>query len=58
VEPGGIARPMPSYDVRELAAIFAGGAVGALARAGIASAAHWPWATFVVNIAGAFCSAI
>jgi fluoride exporter len=59
VEPRGIARPMPSYDVRELAAIFAGGAAGALARAGIAewlphSAAQWPWATFGVNIAGAF----
>jgi fluoride exporter len=39
-------------------AILAGGAVGALARAGVSQAlpAHpgaWPWATFSVNIAGA-----
>ncbi|MBV9195867.1 MAG: fluoride efflux transporter CrcB [Solirubrobacterales bacterium] len=39
-------------------AILAGGAVGALARAGVARAVptapgHWPWATFSVNIAGA-----
>jgi fluoride exporter len=50
---------MPSYDVRELAAIFVGGAVGALARAGLAQwipphAGHWPWVTFGVNVAGAF----
>jgi CrcB protein len=47
------------HDRRELAAIFAGGVVGALARAGLGQAlpqhaGHWPWATFVVNIAGAF----
>ncbi len=46
-------------DLRRPAAIFAGGAVGALARAGLADAfpAHggaWPWATFVVNVAGCF----
>ena len=40
------------------AAILAGGAVGAVARAGVSRAlpAHpgaWPWATFIVNIAGA-----
>ncbi|MBX5474707.1 MAG: fluoride efflux transporter CrcB [Thermoleophilia bacterium] len=39
------------------AAIFAGGMVGALARAGLAEAlpwdAHgWPWATFLVNVTG------
>jgi fluoride exporter len=50
---------MPSYDARELAAIFAGGAGGALARAGLAEwlpphAGSWPWATFLVNIVGAF----
>src|SRR5213596_3723435 len=50
---------MPRYDIRELAAIFAGGAVGALGRAGFIQlmpprAGHWPWATFIVNIAGAF----
>jgi CrcB protein len=50
---------MPNYDVRELAAIFVGGAAGALARVGIAEwipvhAGHWPWATFLVNVVGAF----
>jgi CrcB protein len=50
---------MPRFDVRELAAIFCGGAVGALARAGLAQAlthsdTSWPWATFLVNVAGAF----
>jgi CrcB protein len=46
-------------DPRVVAAIFAGGALGALARAGLAQAfpsspAHWPWLTFAVNILGAF----
>lgn len=46
-------------DVRELAAIFVGGFAGAVVRAEVAQAlpaggARWPWATFVVNIAGAF----
>ena len=41
---------------RELAAIFAGGFIGALIRAGLAEAlgtspSHWPWPTFAVNIA-------
>ncbi|OBJ89856.1 fluoride efflux transporter CrcB [Mycobacterium asiaticum] len=50
-----MARP----DYRELAAIFAGGALGSLARAGLATLAvpdpaSWPWPTFVVNIVGAF----
>jgi fluoride exporter len=50
---------MPRYDIRELAAIFAGGAVGALARAALVEwrpphAGSWPWATFAVNAAGAF----
>jgi fluoride exporter len=46
-------------DRRELAAIFAGGFAGAVARAEIAvalapsSPASWPWATFLVNVAGA-----
>jgi CrcB protein len=52
-------RPVIRPDPRELAAIFAGGCVGALARAGLAEAAGdgssgaWPWATFAVNVAGA-----
>lgn len=46
-------------DGRELAAIFAGGCAGAILRAAVAEglphdAASWPWATFAVNIAGAF----
>jgi fluoride exporter len=46
-------------DRRELAAVFAGGFAGALARAGLVEAlphgvGEWPWATFVANVAGAF----
>src|SRR3954454_6533420 len=46
-------------DRRELAAIFAGGFIGAVARAelGVAITAgdgHWPWATFIANVGGAF----
>jgi CrcB protein len=49
----------PALDPRELAAIFAGGCIGALARAGLAEAAtqapgSWPWVTFGVNVLGAF----
>jgi len=45
-------------DRRELVAIFLGGAIGALARYGLARAlphdpGAWPWATFCVNVAGA-----
>ena len=48
---------MPSFDRRELAAVFAGGVAGALARAGLVEAlpharGAWPWATFVVNVVG------
>ena len=50
---------MPGRDRRELAAIFAGGVIGALARVGVLQigvpgAPAWPWATFGVNILGAF----
>jgi CrcB protein len=46
-------------DRRELAAVFCGGFLGAIARAELAEAlphgpAEWPWATFAVNVAGAF----
>jgi CrcB protein len=46
-------------DAREVAAIFAGGALGTLARAGLAeafphSATQWPWPTFAVNVVAAF----
>ena len=45
-------------DRRELGAIFIGGALGALLRAGLAEAlplpdSGWHWATFLVNVAGA-----
>lgn len=43
---------------RKLAAIYAGGVVGALIRVGLAQAfppapGAWPWPTFAVNMAGA-----
>ena len=46
-------------DGREIAAIFAGGFIGAIARAALADispadAGQWPWATFIVNVVGAF----
>ncbi len=46
------------FDLRRLAAIYAGGTIGALARVGLAQAAPhgpgaWPWATFAVNMVGA-----
>jgi CrcB protein len=46
-------------DRRELVAVFAGGFVGTIARAELAEAlpfrsGQWPWATFTVNIVGAF----
>lgn len=45
-------------DRRELLAVFVGGALGGLARAALAQAvpahrAHWPWATFTVNVVAA-----
>ena len=45
-------------DTRELGAVFAGGAIGAVARAETVqalptTAGAWPWATFVVNCIGA-----
>src|SRR3954454_8783078 len=48
----------PMIDRRELGAVFLGGALGALVRAGLAEAladpgVGWPWATFVVNVVGA-----
>jgi CrcB protein len=47
------------FDGRELAAIFLGGAAGAVARAELELALStgpnaWPWATFAVNLLGAF----
>jgi CrcB protein len=54
-----MSRPrLPRLDRRELAAVFAGGALGTLARAALAEAVHhrataWPWTTFAVNIVAA-----
>jgi CrcB protein len=50
---------LPRPDRREIAAVFAGGALGTLARAALAqgfphSATAWPWPTFAVNIVAAF----
>ncbi len=49
----------PSLDRRELAAIFVGGAAGALLRVWLAAeftgaADSWPWVTFSVNVSGSF----
>jgi CrcB protein len=50
---------LPRPDARELAAIFAGGAVGALLRTWLAQTfppgtSGWPWATLAINLSGAF----
>lgn len=51
---------MARYDYRALAAVFAGGTVGTLARSAVTAImpapdpVHWPWSTFTANIAGAF----
>jgi CrcB protein len=49
----------PQISRLELAAVGLGGAVGALGRVGLEQAwpsavGSWPWATFAVNILGAF----
>jgi CrcB protein len=46
------------FDFRRLAAIYAGGVIGALIRVGLARAMPhgpdgWPWGTFAVNMIGA-----
>ena len=50
---------LPTLDRRELAAIFTGGFLGAVARGAVVESLaerpdRWPWGTFVVNIVGAF----
>jgi CrcB protein len=57
--PGRARLVRPGSDWQEVAAIFAGGALGTVARAALAeafphSATAWPWPTFGVNIAAAF----
>ena len=56
----GSGRAAPSFvhDRQELAAVFAGGFLGTVARAALAQSiaerpGQWPWATFAVNIFGA-----
>jgi fluoride exporter len=49
-------------DVRELVAIFLGGATGALLRVGLeraftVNAGSWPWVTFAINVSGSFALA-
>jgi CrcB protein len=53
-----IAWPDEGPDRRELTAVFVGGAIGAVVRAELEEhlvhgAGGWPWATFLVNLAGA-----
>jgi fluoride exporter len=50
---------LPHIDRREIAAIFAGGAIGTLLRAALSEAfplspTAWPWPVFAVNIVAAF----
>jgi fluoride exporter len=57
--PGRARLVLPRADGRTIAAIFAGGALGTLARAALAeafpgSATSWPWPIFAVNIVAAF----
>jgi CrcB protein len=53
---------MRRLDRRELASIFAGGAIGALLRVWLGenftgSASAWPWVTFTINVTGSFALA-
>jgi CrcB protein len=50
---------MAALDRRELAAIFAGGAAGAVLRVELSdafptAATNWPWTVFAINVGGAF----
>jgi len=47
-----------THEQRVLAAVFAGGVAGTVARVALTEAwapepGHWPWATFIVNVLGA-----
>ncbi len=53
---------MLSFDWRELASIFAGGAAGAVLRVWLVqnfttSTSGWPWVIFTINITGSFALA-
>ena len=50
---------MSGLDRRELTAIFAGGATGALARVWLSQRftqgdTSWPWTVFAINVSGSF----
>lgn len=50
---------MPRFDRQELAAIFAGGAIGAIARVWLSQQyvqgdTSWPWTIFAMNVTGSF----
>lgn len=52
-------RVLPRIDRREITAVFAGGAIGTLARAALSEAfalpaTAWPWPIFTCNIVAAF----
>lgn len=54
----GSGAPRLAWDRWELAAVFVGGALGTLLRAGVAEAwphspTRWPWSTFMVNVLAA-----
>ncbi len=53
------ATPRRRIDLRELGAIFAGGAIGGAIRTGLEQLAparpgEWPWTTFAINVFGSF----
>jgi CrcB protein len=59
VDRNSLTAPSRLLDVRELVAIFAGGALGAAVRTGLVEiapthAGDWPWVTFGVNVVGSF----
>jgi len=50
---------MPRHDTRVMAAIFLGGAIGAVLRVWLGThfavaAGQWPWITFTINVSGTF----
>jgi fluoride exporter len=61
-QPRAAVRRLRGLDARELAAVFLGGAAGALLRVWLsrrfpAPAGDWPWATFAINAGGSLALA-